>query len=597
MAGRVDFFRYVRSYHSNSIFFKNLALILLLVAVPLIVLSLFTFQYNRRIFDEEIAKANTRSLVKFQGSMDIIQQEIERVAAQTINNEDVVRLLRTDLEEYPDYRQIEIFQSIIHDMNLMIHNYIYSIYVYSVRSDYLLTNTGGGNLRKWTGLSIYSRLAAPEREWQLDSQTDGVASAAAPLYRLLTFYKQFPAGREERGEGTAAIVLDIAKIKSFLFGPGTTDREIIFIVDKEGTILFSTEQAWINKPLGEIFDYEVEDLFVSQSALSIDSVDARSFIFSYLESGVNDWVYCSVLSREDFFVKLATLKRIMIISLILSLSVSIGAAFLISLYVFKPIHEVIRMLENPTEIPDYDNYDNELKFIAGNIVHNYDEYQQNRQEVENRVSMLNTARVRALQAQINPHFLNNTLQLVNWTILKETQNEDSEAIDILEHLADLVRVNMETKSNLTSLADEVEYVSKYMAIQKKRYGNRMRFDVSIPQELESIPVLKMLIQPIVENAIYHGLKKKADAGIISLVASRTAETLTIEVEDNGGGMDIWDMQKLNDELRTVESLSDSHIGLTNVSLRLRLVFGPQSGILLSSRKGGGVNARVTIPIR
>ncbi len=597
MAGKIDFVKYVKSYHSNSIFFRNLALILLLVTVPLVLLSVFTYRYSKNTFDEEIAKANTRSLVKFQGSMDIIQNEIERIAAQMINNEEVVRLFNSDLDEYPDYRQIEILQSIMHDMNLMIHSYIHSIYVYSQRNNYLLTHVGGGDLRKWTQQSVYGRLKAPLHEWYLDYQDVGNAKSSIVLDRFLTFYKRFPATNEDHGIGTTAVLLDIAKVKSLLFGAGTMDREIIFIVDKRGTVLFSTEQDWIRKSLGEIFDFHEEDLFVSSKAISIDTLDSRPFIFSFLESGVNDWIYCSVLSREDFFSKLATLKRIMVTSLIFSLSVSIGAAFLISLYVFKPIHEVINMLENPTDIPDYENYDNELKFIAGNIVHNYDEYQQNRQEIENRAAMLNAARVRALQAQINPHFLNNTLQLVNWAILKETNNEDSEAISILEHLADLVRVNMETKSNLTSLANETEYVSKYMAIQKKRYGNKMRFDLSIPQELESTPVLKMLIQPIVENAIYHGLKKKADAGIISLAASKRDGLLIIQVEDNGRGMDIWEMEKLNEQLRTADSLTDSHIGLSNVSLRLRLVFGPQSGIRLSPRKGGGVQVTATIPIR
>jgi two-component system sensor histidine kinase YesM len=182
-------------------------------------------------------------------------------------------------------------------------------------------------------------------------------------------------------------------------------------------------------------------------------------------------------------------------------------------------------------------------------------------------------------------------------ILRETQNEDSEAIAVLENLADLVRVNMETKSNLISLADEAEYVSKYMDIQKRRYGNKIRFRQSVPEELESIPVLKMMLQPIVENAIYHGLKKKADAGTISLKARREDETLVIEVEDNGLGMDIGEIERLNEDLRSADSLSDSHIGLTNISLRLRLVFGLESVIYLTPRKGGGITVHISIPIR
>ena len=595
MAGRVNFVKYIRSYHSNSIFFRNLALILLLVTIPLVLLGLFAFQYNRNILDEEIRKANTRSLLKFQASMDIIQNEIERIAVQMINNQDVMRFLTKELDDYPDYPQIELLQSIVYDMNLAIHNYIHSIAIYSARNSYLLTSAGGGEMWKWTSNSMYSRIIDPDREWAMDYQR--VAEQATPMQtNFLTFYKRFPSTGQDIPTGAVAILLDINKVSSFLYGSGSSESEIIFVVDRTGKILFSTELQWVGQLLNEIAGFRYGPAFDPES-IETAEYGGKAYVFSYLESSVNDWFYCTFLSKDTFFEKQRILRRIMFIALSFSVMVSIGTAFLISLFVFKPIHEVINMLENPNDIPDYESYDNELKFIAGNIMHNYNEFQQDRQEIENRISMLNAARVRALQAQINPHFLNNTLQLANWIILRETQNEESEAIAVLENLADLVRVNMETKSNLISLAGETEYVSKYMAIQKRRYGNKIQFRESVPEELQSVPVLKMLIQPIVENAIYHGLKKKEDAGIISLEASRSDGHLVIEVEDNGMGMDIGDIERLNEELRTVDSLSDNHIGLTNISLRLRLVFGPKSGIRLAPRKGGGIRVITTIPIR
>jgi two-component system sensor histidine kinase YesM len=597
MAGRINLRQYFSRYHSNSIFFRNLALILLLVAVPLIVLSLFTYGYNKKILDEEIQKANTRSLLKFQGSMDIIQNEVERITAQIVKNENVLRFANTNLKVYPDYKQIEILRNIMHDMNLMIHNYIFSVYVYSDSNKYLLTPSGGGHIDKWNDLSVHNRVGTDVDAWYYDYQYEDrpVLEGTYPE-KFLTYYKMiFRAGGTER-MGITAILLDIVRIKSFLFGQDSNEGEIMFVVDNNRQILFSTELSWINQPLKDLFTSPKENLF-DQGGIQPVQYDEQPYIFSFIRSDVNDWIYCSILSREEFYYKQDVLRQIMVISLILSLAISIITAFLISLYVFKPIHEVIGMLEDPAEISNYKIQDNELKFIAGNIMHNYDEFQHSKDEIQNRASMLNTARVRALQAQINPHFLNNTLQLVNWTIMKETGNEDSEAIEILENLADLVRVNMETKNNLTSLREEADYAARYMAIQKKRYGNRIRYEENIPGELYEIPVLKMLLQPLVENAIYHGLKKSQDAGIIRFKASRVEDSLILQIEDNGVGMDISEITSLNETLISADSLTDRHIGLINVSLRLRLVFGRQSAITLSSCQPRGIRVTVSMPIQ
>lgn len=597
MPGRLNIRRYIGRYHSKSIFFRNLTLILLLVAVPLIGLTLFTYHYSRSLLDEEIQKVNTRSLLKFQGSMDMIQRETSRIAAQMVNDDMTVRFTNGDLNQYPDYTQIETMQSIMHNMELLIHSYYDSIYVYSDRNDYLLTPFGGGDLVNWNNLSVHNRISTKVKEWYFDYQYDNVPNVSGRPELFLTFYQEITgAGNDERA-GMVAVLLDIKKIRTFLFGNEEREGEILFVVDSERRILFSTEESWINKSLEDILISPGEaSLFSSSSAQTID-YDDHPYIFSFLRSEQNEWIYATILSQEEYYAKLTVLGRIVTISLILSLVISAGSAFLISLYVFRPIHEVIAMLEHPAEIDEDMERDNELKFIAGNIMESYGEYQHNREEIESRAAMLNKARVRALQAQINPHFLNNTLQLVNWTILRETGNEDSEAINILENLADLVRVNMETQNNITSLEEEAGYAARYMAIQEKRYGSKIRYEQDIPKELLTLSVLKMLIQPLVENAIYHGLKKSGRPGLIRLTAKKRENLLILTVEDNGMGMGADDLEKLNLLLATADSLTDSHIGLINVSLRLRLVFGPRASLELSRREGPGIRAMATIPVK
>lgn len=593
MATKTSIWNYLKRYHSNSIFFGNLILILVFVAVPLIFLSLFTYNYNLKILDEEVQKANTRALFKFQIFMDNIQKEVKRISAKIITDKDVLRFVNIKLKKYPDYNQIKLLRSIIDSINRMINNYIFSIQIYSNFNDYVVTSVGGGDRRKWNQFPIHPK--GKFKRWYFDYYDLYRSELSEKTYRILSHHQEILSSTSDEQIGIAMILLDIDKILS-LSGTEKTQREVMFTVDKDGIILFSTELDLINSSVYEIFNKTEADLFV-QSGIHSLKYNEKPYVFSFVRSERNSWIYCSILSQSEYFSKQIILKNILVVSLIVSLFISIGTALVISLYVYKPIHEVIGMLEKPASIHDYGYKNSELDFIAANIMHNYDEFLHNREEIQDKAHRLNTARIRALQAQINPHFLNNTIQLVNWVILSETGNEDSQAIKILEDLGNLVRVNMETQNNTVSLKEEVMYAARYMSIQKKRYVDKINYEESFPEDLMDTPVLKMLIQPLLENAIYHGLQKIDTPGFISLKARRKEHNLILTVEDNGKGMDILELQKLNEKMQFSDSTGNKHIGLTNIALRLRLVFGNQAGIYLSHRDGHGMLVTVSIPLQ
>lgn len=585
--------KYVKNYRFNSLFIKNFLLILLLVVLPLLFLSIVTYVNSGQVLEDEVKKANTRSLIKVQGTMDMIQEEVDRISIQLVNDNDVLRFANHIKTEYPDYDEIQTLLSIMKETIYLSKDYIDSVFIYSELNEYLLTPKCGSKLSRSTDLFWYDEYKSMSENiskiYEL-TQSDSISDLPK---NLITFYRKILINQSVN-RGVVVVNISLDSIKSLLSNSLQKDSEIIFILDGGKKILFSTHDEWVSQNFNDLFLHNNQREMFDESNGTIN-YENQEYILSTTISEVSDWVYCSLLPKSDYYSKQLQLKRLMISAMGILLPLAILAAYLLSVRVFRPIDEVIDMLENPVDIPGYEDLDNELKLIAGNIMRSYNEHQQNAIEIKKRVNMLNAARVKALQAQINPHFLNNTLQALNWLILKETGNEDAQSIEVLGQLSALIRSNMETKKNTSSLKDEIEYVEKYINIQKLRYGDKVNLSVRIPAELLDTVVLKMSLQPLVENAIYHGLKQIEGQGYITIYAKPSDDKIHLFVEDNGIGMDDDAINELNRRLVTSESIEDNHIGLYNVNLRLKLVFGPEAKIELSKNRNSGIITKMIIP--
>ncbi len=187
--------------------------------------------------------------------------------------------------------------------------------------------------------------------------------------------------------------------------------------------------------------------------------------------------------------------------------------------------------------------------------------------------------LQTLQAQIRPHFLYNTLESIIWTA--ELGNND-DVIEMTSSLSKLLRAANADADHLITLRQEMDYANHYLIIQKMRYREKLQYFLQLPEELESARVLQLCIQPLVENALYHGLKPLKEGGKISVSAWSCENELLIRVADNGIGLDI-DSFSEESALPRVSPLSEGGIGLANVQERLQLYFGPEYGLSFISR--------------
>ena len=212
-----------------------------------------------------------------------------------------------------------------------------------------------------------------------------------------------------------------------------------------------------------------------------------------------------------------------------------------------------------------------------------------RQEEEKRRSELDV-----LQSQINPHFLYNTLDSVVWM----TENgRTQEAVAMLTALARFFRISLSKGSSIIPIGDELEHARNYLAIQKMRYKNKFFADISVEQGVERLYTVKLIIQPILENAIYHGMEYADGDGKIHIRAFREGENMVIEVEDNGPGMPEQVVEQLLKPGISVSAArpGGSGIGLRNVHQRIQLTFGPAYGLTIRSEPDRGTVVRICLP--
>jgi two-component system sensor histidine kinase YesM len=208
---------------------------------------------------------------------------------------------------------------------------------------------------------------------------------------------------------------------------------------------------------------------------------------------------------------------------------------------------------------------------------------------------LKKAELRALQAQINPHFLYNTLDTIIW--MTESQKTD-EVIEIVRALSSFFRISLSKGRDWITIGEEVERTRSYLTIQKMRYRDILDYQIEVDEAVAGNTVLKLILQPLVENAIYHGIKNKRQGGTVVVRARQGNEDeILLQVEDNGIGFTPDKLARLRDELEddSGEIRLESGFGIGNVNQRIRLYYGKQYGVSITSERHKGTCASIVIP--
>lgn len=400
------------------------------------------------------------------------------------------------------------------------------------------------------------------------------------------------AGNTSRG--TLVVDMSFNGIEQLFSKINTSDGTYAYLMDGEGEIIYHPKQKLIysdlyrenNKAAVEYEDGNRNEKFDGEE---------RSVIVRTV--GYTGWKIVSVTPVSQFSMNLLQMRFFFIAILAFSLILIIVLNLVISAQIANPIKKLensVRDLEKGGVQPESDIYiggSQEVQHL-GRAVSNMIE-QRNRlmDNVVEEQEAKRKSELEALQSQINPHFLYNTLDSIVWMI---ESNRYEEAIAMITDLASLFRISLSKGKNIISIDKEIQHARNYINIQKVRYKNKFDIKFDIDPQILLYSTMKLILQPLLENAIYYGMESMDDEGLIFVRGYQTENDIYLEVEDNGLGMPESVTEKLLIENNQLAK-KGSGIGLLNVQKRIQIYFGKKYGLNIESELDEGTKVTIHLP--
>lgn len=376
------------------------------------------------------------------------------------------------------------------------------------------------------------------------------------------------------GENIGVLLIDFKYdvIEDILYDLELGSKGYSFILNGEGNVVYHHNSRYFE-------DETKQKELVEIALMGNDVMEADRLIHNYNIEGT-DWTLIGVASLDG--VKTARNDIVVVLWIMGSalLIVALGSSFIFSNRVSKPL----RKLEEAMVEAESGKLDQkvvvkgslEAQSLAGHYSNMMIRIRNLLDDIQKKEKYLRTSELKALQSQINPHFLYNTLDTIIWSA--EFQ-ESEKVISLTKALAKFFRLSLGDGSELTTVSDELDHVLQYLIIQKMRYDDKLAFNITCDDGIDTIRIPKLILQPIVENAIYHGLRPMIGQGMINISAKKTDDGLLFTVADNGAGYDTKVVGKTKE--------SGSGVGQSNVDQRIKLYYGEDYGITISSEIGKG----------
>lgn len=403
-------------------------------------------------------------------------------------------------------------------------------------------------------------------------------------YTLSIYYPLYDCSRVSDAKGLLCMNFDDPAVQRMLATGDSTAETIV--VDTGGMILLSKEK----EETGRYVNYMDE----MEKGIQIFTKNGNMYVCQKIK-GWNYYVVSSVSTYKLFESGFRTITVVMIVLIV----VLIAAGFITKILIkkmYQPLDKVVSKMDHVatgslrTRI-NVENMGEDFTKLAVGFNSMMDEIEVLMEQVKLEQHQLEQIRFNALQSQIQPHFLYNTLECIHWQAIAEGNKEIS---TMVKALAKYYRICLSKGHDVIPIREEVEHIRNYMIIQNMRYDNIIGSEIVVEPGVEESLIPKLTLQPLVENSIYHGMKvKEGKRGTFYLTAYRNEDEVVIKVSDTGTGMSQDAIDEMNEQLSRYE---DSFgYGVRNVNKRIELLFGEGYGLYYQKNDSGGVTVVIHLP--
>lgn len=564
-----------------------------LMVLAMLVFMVIAMRYTSGTIYENSINYMSQIIQQVNYDIDTYIEYMENISSVIAKSSDVPRYLfdqnQTEAErEAEKERILTQFQTIMES-----RDDIYNVAAVAKNGRYII-NQGDDELTGYVDIeSLDWYQAAMESKSGIAVSSSHVQNAIQSSYKwVITLSRALVNNQTGEREGLFFVDLNYSAISDLCNNNSIEEKGYIFVLDAEGNIVYHPKQQLM---YGGLKTENIDAIMECREDSLIIDEGGDSKLYTMSKSKRTGWtvvgaVYTSELLKNN---EQAQMWYLLVASILL-LAV-IGISSIISREITKPI----RSLRDSMRKVQNGQFDTHVEVITENEIGSLgrsfnlmtSEIQALMEQNVYEQKQKRKSELKALQAQINPHFLYNTLDSIIWM---SEAGENDEVVEMTSALARLLRQSISNDKEEVELEKEIEYVKNYLTIQKMRYKDKLEFFIYVDPRVEHVPIIKLVLQPLVENAIYHGIKYKETKGNLKIYARPVDGRVEIVVADDGIGMDEDVMEHIFDEHRKEQKRNG--VGVPNVQKRLKLQYGSEYGIRYESVKGAGTKAVITIPV-
>ncbi|MGY5483295.1 cache domain-containing sensor histidine kinase [Paenibacillus sp. ALE2] len=376
----------------------------------------------------------------------------------------------------------------------------------------------------------------------------------------------------------------------------------VMVTDAKGRSVYMPDMPLIERIPSQWFGPEDSGMFTRE-------VGGRELLFMFQASEFTGWRTVGVFPARESTLEVRQIQFYVVCFVFIVCLFGLTASLRLSSSIAQPIFRLMSYMRKAETgdltVRQWSERGDEIGMLGRSFNRMLEQIRRLMLLSELRERQKRDAELRSLQEHIKPHFLYNTLDTIHWMARKNGADDVS---DMVGALSKLFRLGLSKGDDFIPLRSEVEHITSYMQIQQTRYRDRLRWELNVPDELKDLFVLKLMLQPVVENAIYHGIKARRGPGTICVEAKAENGKLLLTVRDNGAGMTAERLCELREWLeRPLEAMEGRQkqkgvrtngrsYGMLNVQARIRLSFGEEYGITLDSKEGTGTCVTITHPL-
>ena len=583
---------YIKSYKFNSMFIRTFLLVFVMFSIPFFLLNDLYYRNVERIAKDEIIMENNSLLYGVRDISDTLLSDCDMLCTYISYNDNVQMFMVNDWFTDLNSKSMKEFTQLVKAIPL-IYKYIDSIYVYSEYNNSVYIGERKSPLKELKDISWLEEYNKLE-----DVSGRTISRLKNNNYpKIISIIKPIIMDHEKKG----AVILNInsEKLHNIITTEKYQNQSKIYLYNDSGNIIMSSEEEQFGNEIKDI-SY-LKDIVESGSETSIiKNIEGMDSVISITPSAKFGFTYISITSMFHYQNKLNQLKSQIVLLIILLVVLSIVFAYFAAIRSYKPVAEIITVLEEPQKFNDYSDPAkarlNELRYIISTILKQIQANEIMKDELESKLKLLDQSQFAMLQSQINPHFLYNTLETINWMAFDLTKG-DNNVSRAVNSLAQLFRNNVYLGNYIIPIRQEIDNTQNYLNILELRYGDVFKVEWEIDERIKEYSIIKICLQPIIENAVYHGLKPRGREGLLKIRGEISVnETIHFYVCDNGIGMNPFRLADINRKLNDRENQMEDHIGIYNVNQRIKIVFGMDYGINIESEENHGTEVVIKIPM-